>query len=514
MSGFRTLPDDTDRMPAGIPYIIGNELAERFSFYGMKGILTIYMTKHLVDSAGQPDYMSDEDAKAVYHLFTAAAYFFPLIGALISDILWGKYKTILILSMGYCLGHACLALGDTGAGAGLLEPKHWLYLGLVLIAIGAGGIKPCVSAHVGDQFGSRNQHLISKVFSWFYFSINVGAMASTLLTPVLLKEYGPWAAFGLPGALMFIATFVFWMGRNRFVHIQPGGVEKFTTETLGPDGRRALLNLAPIFLVFIPMFWAIFDQTGSAWVLQATSMDREFLGVTWLESQVQAVNPFLILVLIPLFAYVIYPAVDKVWTMTPLRKIGVGLFMTAAAFSISALIEAAIAGRAPEAAASLAAAFPDLVTVEMSLREAIAALETAGVEQAAIAPSLAEMPNIGWQFVAYLVLTAAEVMVSITALEFAYTQAPKRIKSFIMGVYFLGVSLGNFFTSGVNWFIQNEDGTSKLGGADYYWFFTILMVVFAAAFTVFANFYRGRTYIQGREDVVGEEAGAESIGNT
>ena len=63
----------------------------------MKGILTIYMTRHLVDAAGQPAPMSDEDAKAVYHLFTAAAYFFPLLGALLSDIIWGKYKTILIL---------------------------------------------------------------------------------------------------------------------------------------------------------------------------------------------------------------------------------------------------------------------------------------------------------------------------------------------------------------------------------------------------------------------------------
>lgn len=454
MRQYAAVPADISGMPRGIPYIIGNELAERFSFYGMKGILTIFMTRHLMDAAGAADNMGDEEAKTVYHLFSAAAYFFPLLGSLISDIFWGKFKTIMILSLGYCLGHGCLAIMDLGPALGLFDMRPWLFLGLFFIAIGAGGIKPCVSAHVGDQFGRKNSHLVSKIFSWFYFSINVGAMASTLLTPILLERYGPWAAFGLPGILMALATLVFWMGRHRFVHIPAAGWTNFKKETFSPEGVRSMLNLAPIFLIFIPMFWAIFDQTGSAWVLQATNMDRTFLGITWLESQVQAVNPFLILVLIPVFAYGIYPCCDRwLFRVTPLRKIGIGLFMTAGAFTISALIQHAIDGGAT--------------------------------------------PSIGWQFLAYVVLTAAEVMVSITSLEFAYTQAPKRMKSFIMGIYFLGVSLGNLFTSGVNYFIQNPDGSVKLEGAQYYWFFTGLMVLTAIVFVVYSQFYRGGTFLQG-----------------
>ena len=88
-----------------------------------------------------------------------------------------------------------------------------LGLGLALIALGAGGIKPCVSAHVGDQFGKQNKHLITKVFGWFYFSINFGSTVSMPLTPWLLEHYGPGWAFGVPGILMAIATFVFWLGR-------------------------------------------------------------------------------------------------------------------------------------------------------------------------------------------------------------------------------------------------------------------------------------------------------------
>ncbi|MEC9002070.1 MAG: MFS transporter, partial [Planctomycetota bacterium] len=216
---YLTVPTDSTRLPGGIPYIIGNEAAERFSFYGMKAILTVFMTKHLVDAAGQPAYLSDENAKAVYHLFTAGAYFFPLIGAILADVLWGKYKTILWISLMYCTGHACLALMDLGPATGQWDMAPFMYAGLILIAVGAGGIKPCVSAHVGDQFGSGNKHLLTQIFNWFYFAINFGAAASSILTPIFLATVGPWLAFGLPGVLMAIATFLFWLGRNKFVHV-------------------------------------------------------------------------------------------------------------------------------------------------------------------------------------------------------------------------------------------------------------------------------------------------------
>ncbi len=518
MAKYATSPHQTSGMPPGIPYIIGNEFAERFSFYGMKAILTVFMTKHLLSAAGEPDFMGDEEAKGVYHLFTAAAYFFPLVGAIVSDVLLGKYRSILFISLMYCLGHGMLALMDLGPLLGAWDMRPFLYLGLLLIAIGAGGIKPCVSAHVGDQFGDKNKHLLSKTFSWFYFSINVGAATSTLLTPVFLDQVGPWLAFGVPGVLMALATFVFWLGRNKFVHIPPAGKTKFMAETFSPEGRRALLNLAPLFLLFVPMFWAIFDQTGSAWVLQAESMDRRFVGVTWLESQVQAVNPVLILILIPTFAYAVYPFLGRFFKVTPLRKIGIGLFMTAAAFAVSALIDVAIGAGTPEVVASFASELTAAGVVlpeEQTLRSLSEAARGAGWEESRIRDIYDPLPNIGWQFLAYLVLTAAEVMVSITCLEFAYTQSPKKMKSFIMGVYFLGVSLGNLFVAAINFllkFFQNEDGTTALEGAAYYWFFSALMLVVAVLFIPFAMRYKGETFIQGEMDAEVIERKAEAEG--
>jgi POT family proton-dependent oligopeptide transporter len=86
---------------------------------------------------------------------------------------------------------------------------------------------------VGDQFGSQNQHLMPRVFAWFYLAINLGAFASSLITPIYLRSFGPSVAFGIPGLLMFVATWYFWRGRNKFVHIQPGGWNT-VQEALGP----------------------------------------------------------------------------------------------------------------------------------------------------------------------------------------------------------------------------------------------------------------------------------------
>jgi POT family proton-dependent oligopeptide transporter len=438
---YRTAPVASPALPPGVPYIVGNEAAERFSFYGMRAILVVFMSRHLVASDGTPRPMSEAEATAYYHLFTSAAYFFPLLGALLSDGLLGKYRTIMSLSIVYCLGHLALALDDTRLG---------LAIGLTLIAMGSGGIKPCVSAHVGDQFGATNQHLLPRVFGWFYFAINLGAFVSSLLTPWLLAHHGPRVAFAVPGVLMLAATWVFWLGRTRFVHVPPGG-RAFVREALSPAGLRAAAKLLAIY-AFVAVFWSLYDQTGSTWVLQATHMDRHFLGIEWFPAQVQAVNPVLILVLIPLFSRVVYPAIDRVFPLTALRKIGLGFFVSVAAFLIPAWIERLI---------------------------------DAGGQ-----------PNIRWQLAAYVLLTAAEVLVSITCLEFSYTQAPRTMKSLVMSLFLASVAIGNLFTSGVNYAIQSPDGSSRLSGAGYYLFFAALMFATALAFIAVARRYTVETHLQ------------------
>jgi POT family proton-dependent oligopeptide transporter len=380
-----------DRMPPGIPFIIANEFAERFCYYGINAILTVYMTQFL--SVG------DADATTYHSLFKSAAYFSPLIGAIVSDVVWGKFRTIMTFSMIYCVGCAVLALVPGTFG---------LVLGLGMVALGTGGIKPCVSTNVGDQFTSRNQHLIERAFSYFYLAINAGSSISIFFCPVLLSRYGPKLAFGMPAAMMFVATGVFWSGRKRFAVVPPAG-KAWLREVFSAKGLRTIGSLSIIYL-FVAVWWALWDQSnGQTWTLQAESslMDKNLgFGFTILPAQIMVVNGLFILGLVPLFTFVVYPVWSKLTKVTPLRKIAVGLLTMVLAFFLVGRIEARI--------------------------------------------QAGETVSVWWQILAYVVLTASEVLVSITALEFSYKQAPLRIKSFIMALFLLSVSVGNLITAGVN----------------------------------------------------------------
>jgi POT family proton-dependent oligopeptide transporter len=239
------------KFPAGIPFIVGNEGAERFSYYGMRAILYVYLTalylQFAPDASPEDTAAAEARGTAVAHLFMAGVYAFPMIGAILSDRYKGKYPVILWVSLLYCAGHAVLAVAGRFAEWQMyFEAEMGMYLGLVLIAVGAGGIKPCVSANVGDQFTSENSTLVTQVFQIFYFIINFGSFFSTIITPLLYEWYGPEVAFGVPGILMGIATFVFWLGRNKFIHVPPN-----------PGGRLGLMDFVASTLLFAPIFAVI-----------------------------------------------------------------------------------------------------------------------------------------------------------------------------------------------------------------------------------------------------------------
>ncbi|NKF21067.1 POT-type proton-dependent oligopeptide transporter [Solimonas marina] len=385
----------TDRMPAGIPYIVANEFAERFCYYGINAILSVYLVNFL--------HFGDAQATSWQSLFKSAAYFFPLVGAIVSDVFLGKFRTIMIFSCVYVAGCATLALNSSPLG---------IAIGLGMTAFGTGGIKPCVSTNVGDQFTASNQHMIERAFSWFYLSINAGSLISIIACPWLLPNYGPKFAFGLPAAMMALATVVFWLGRKRFAVVPPAG-KAWLKDVFSKEGLSIILRLLLIYL-FVAFFWSLWEQSnGQTWVLQAQSdlMDKHInvLGLfsfDVLPAQIQSVNAIFILLLVPVFSFGVYPFVARFTKVTPLRKIAAGLFVCASSFVVIAWIESRI--------------------------------------------QAGHVVSIWWQILAYAILTASEVLVSITALEFSYKQAPLRMKSFIMALFLLSTSVGNLFTAIVN----------------------------------------------------------------
>jgi len=449
-----------DRFPPQIPFIMASEGAERFSFYGMRSILTVYMVQFLL--------LARHEAEANYHYFVMANYLMPLVGGWLADRFLGRYRVILWLSLGYVAGHAVVAAVETRAG---------LYAGLALIAMGAGGIKPCVSAFVGDQFRPDQKSLLAKVYGLFYWMVNLGSATSTLLIPWLLKRYGPPVAFGVPGVLMALALVIFVSGRKRYVYVAPTGPNPHSfvkvvatalsrrgqrpagTDWLGAaravhpadavDGARAVFRIMGVF-VMVTGFWALFDQHGASWILQATRMNLdvgtvEFLGLRLggfrLEaSQIGAINPFMVLMLVPVFQGVLYPGLVRLGVkVSPLGKMSVGMFVTVMSFVAMAVLQSIIDGGG--------------------------------------------RPHALWQIVPYLFLTAGEVMISVTGLEFAFTQAPRTMKSTIMSFWMLTTAGGNLVAAVVSQW-------NRFHGAAYFAFFAALMLFCAIGFVVMARRYR------------------------
>ncbi len=472
-----TTPDPQAPIPRQIRYIIGNEGCERFSFYGMRNILTIFLVSHLL--LYLPEGERALAAKDVFHTFVIGVYFFPLLGGWLADRFYGKYNTIFWLSLVYCAGHACLAIFESN--------RYGFYTGLGLIALGSGGIKPCVAAFVGDQFDQTNKHRAKVVFDSFYWIINFGSFFASLLMPIFLRHLGASIAFGIPGALMFIATMILWWGRRQYVMVPPappnphsflrvsasalnagtrgrvfaflavaGAVVAFVLmpqlgfviaaclalvsvialgglgvwlqlddvrEVHPPDaiaGVRSVLRVLVLFALVTP-FWSLFDQKASTWVLQGKTMSSP----SWFQaSQMQALNPLLVMVLIPFNNLVLYPALRRFgYEMTALRRMTAGI------------------------------AFSGLSWIVIGLMQLV--LDGAGTL------------SIFWQMLPYTFLTFGEVLVSATGLEFAYSQAPLTMKSAIMAFWNLSVTIGNLWVLVVNAVVQNEGVLASIRSANF-----------------------------------------------
>jgi POT family proton-dependent oligopeptide transporter len=499
-------PSTRPKMPPQIPYIIGNEGCERFSFYGMRNILTVFLMTSLLMSV--PEELRKAEAKEVFHTFVIGVYFFPLLGGWLSDRFFGKYPTIFWFSVLYCCGHACLALFENNL--------HGFYFGLFLISLGSGGIKPLVSSFVGDQFDKSTRSLAQKVYDAFYWIINFGSFFASLLMPLILKNWGASVAFGLPGVLMLIATLILWSGRKMYVHQPARGANPHSflmvvltalkagalgqavafigllgaawslsqIDSLGfvaaaclalvlvmgfgglgaalqlerargthpdeaVDGVRAVLRVLVLFALVTP-FWSLFDQKASTWVLQADQMSKP----DWFQSSMmQALNPALVLILIPFNNLVLYPLIAQAGIrVTALRRMGTGIALAGAAWIVVGCMQLWLDGGEPV--------------------------------------------SIVWQMLPYVLLTMGEVLVSATGLEFAYSQAPQAMKGTIMSFWQLSVTVGNLWVLLSNVSVKSPVAMDLIHASGYsetaclMFFFAGFALLAALVFALYARSYR------------------------
>lgn len=353
------------KYPKSVFFIVTNEFCERFSFYGMRTILALYLSNMLK--------YSENTATMIYHVFICFVYFFPLFGAIVSDSWLGKYRTIFYVSIIYAIGQLILSASATPPFG--LPARELSMLGLLLIALGTGGIKPCVSAFGGDQFIlPQQERYLAMFFSLFYFSINTGSLISTLLTPVLREtecfdDECFSLAFLVPAILMIISIVIFVSGKPMYKIVQPMGnlilkvskcIHRAIYNKIKNKGRKcdhwldhaddmyeknliedikAALRVLKLFIP-LPIFWALYDQQGSQWTFQATRMNGQIGSFVLLPDQLQALNPLLIIIFIPIFETCIYPVFAKIHIInTPLKKLVVGGFLASVAFIAAGLVE-------------------------------------------------------------------------------------------------------------------------------------------------------------------------------
>jgi len=358
------------RMPTQTWLILWTELCERFSYYGIKTVLVLFLNGKKALN------MSYDMSKAYYHAFSMLSYFTGVFGAMMADSFLGKYKTIFWSLLVYCAAEIILTM------------TTWLYrsgsyvevgplVGLFLMAIAGGNIKPCVAAFGGDQLDQKETTLISRFFSFFYMSVNVGAMLTMIIIPFMrtdIKCFGGdcyAAVFGFNAIVLILGTVSFGLGSNKYNKKAPEGnmlirvcgiikhaltqkaqnkkngmqcthwldnaQDKYTLEEI--NDVKAVLRVLKMYIP-LPVFWALFHQQGSSWTLQAEQMDGDLGGFQLRSDHMQFFNPILVLILIPLFDSVIYPFFERCrMPLTPLKRLVCGMLLAAIAFGITGFLQ-------------------------------------------------------------------------------------------------------------------------------------------------------------------------------
>lgn len=465
--------------------ILITETAERIAYFGFRAVLVLYFTHGLR--------FSESIAVSLCSATVALSYFSPLVGAVLADSSWGRFQTIWRFGCLYAGGLFLLtwaAFGVSNYQAGdkdeeperlpqnLVLERTLTFIGLFCACMGTGGIKPCVSAFGADQVvldcggetaktnekdtfeddiheptADHRQERLREFFNSFYFAINVGALGSFALIPVVRARYGFGASFLIPTISMILALIVFrsqkadykhrirdeaqhslldvfvasfailrdrlrnstvgmiWCGHHAIRHeqvptedddgrdghhIQEAGEDNCHTTPVSRDASQAL-HLLPL-MAFFPIFWMLYDQQGSVWTLQATRMNLH----GFQPEQLQFLNPLEIMIFIPLFDKIIYPWMEqRSVNILPVGRMEYGMFLTAVSFVVSTILEQTIRNR----------------------------------------PVLSV--SVAWQVPQITILTIAEILLNVTGLEFAYSQAPPNMQAFILSLYLFMTAIGN-----------------------------------------------------------------------
>eukprot|EP00128_Syssomonas_multiformis_P000182 Colp12_sorted_trinity150504_noHs@24973 len=454
-------------IPVAGLFVLVVEFCERLAYYGATLVFTLYMLDMLE--------FSKETMNAVFNAFNFFAYFTPLLGGYIADTHLGKYRTILYFGVAYLCGLVVLTLSaspfayedyPSESGGFSHFSNFGFVIALFLVGLGTGGIKANVSTLMADQLKDCTDEVLERVFRYFYAAINAGAFIGQLVAPILHKfgeaKYDKngksigtsfWMSFLMPTCMLAVGLCLFTFGKPFYIVKKPTesllsrcyrairsalANKKAAKEThaenaeeapkhwldyAGPGYRhlaqdlKLALKASKVFLVF-PVYWLLYNQMQSNFIAQANWMALP----SWLTAdQLNLVDALIIIMLIPVFNSFIFPFLRaRGFKLRAITRMTIGFIISSLAFVYAGVLQYYIAKNS--------------VLVDGDF-----------------VPIPDQELSVWLQVPPYILIAVSEIFASVSALEFAYAQAPESMKSIIMALFLLtnagGALLGLIMSS-------------------------------------------------------------------
>lgn len=451
MSTAAALPHQKELwgQPVGLYILFLTEMWERFSYYGMRALLVLYMTASVLgdDARGAGLGWTSKEALALYGWYTMLVYVMSIPGGMIADKLIGQKKAVLIGAILLCCGHGVLVLTDVWA----------FYTGLGLVILGVGLLKPNVSTMVGGLYHEGDIRR-DKGFSIFYVGINLGAFLSTMLVGLVVAKWGWHAGFGLAGVVMIIGLINYVFGQKYLTHV--GNFVPGTDDTNDISYGQLYTDLfkAPKQLLFAGFLLAasLFGWYLLGWgygllfVFLTAIISLLTMIYTELDSQVFK-DRFLVLLLSFIMVIMFWGAFEQAgglmnlftesktnrvifgWEIPTVmfQSLNAGFIILFATFVASVWAKRKIKNK--EASSLFKMAVGIIIMGFGFLFMVFAAME---FEKSGSSSMI-------WLVLAYLFHTIGELCISPVALSFITKLAPVKYASLMMGVYFAATGLGN-----------------------------------------------------------------------
>jgi proton-dependent oligopeptide transporter, POT family len=430
-----------ERHPKALVVLFFTEMWERFSYYGMRALLTLYLIEEV--SKGGLGWSSSE-AGHLYGIYTGLVYLTPLIGGILADKYLGNRNAIFIGGSLMALGHASLAL----------DSLPTFYMGLLLLILGNGFFKPNISSMVGQLY-SKDSPLKDSAYTIFYMGVNTGAFLGGLVCGYLgeSERFGWHYGFGAAGIGMCLGLIQFYFGKKLLgnIGIKPSAKNKNEEEAIQQpltDVEKDRLIVIGVLSFFSILFWVSFEQAGSSMNIYAFNFTDRYLPMfdfTIPASWFQSVNPLFIMILAPLFAWVWQLLAKTRYNPSGSVKFGFGFLFLGLGFVSLVMGASTIPRGASEGSA-----------------------------------------NLIWLVVAYLFHTMGELCLSPVGLSFVSKLSPVRMISMMFGVWLLASAIGNYISGSLSGMIDEFSKNHSLSG--FFSMFVILSLIGAVLAFLLSKF--------------------------